>query len=92
MLVPVADVAAVSAAPRGLSHEIRASGPNPVPEAAPDYDPRFWVSAQDLPRDHYEPFVLSWTSHDQTVLAPDRRFLMTYGLSPVGDQGRQDQV
>lgn len=82
VLVPAADLQAVSSAPGGLAHEVLASGPNPVPEAAPNYDPKFWVSAQHLPRDRYEPFILSWTSHDQTVLMPDPRFLMTYGLVP----------
>jgi hypothetical protein len=81
-LVPVSDLQAVTSFPRGLSHEVSASGPHPWEGAAPSYDPAFWISASHLPRDRYEPLVLSWTSNNQTVLLPDPRFLMTYGLMP----------
>jgi hypothetical protein len=82
ILVPVAEIDGVSLALVGLDHEVSSSGPNPVPDSAPTYRPEFWVSAIGLPRDRYEPLVLSWTSHDKTVLAPDPGFLMTYGLVP----------
>ena len=32
--------------------------------------------------ERYEPLVLPWSSHNNTVLAPDQGFLMTYGLVP----------
>lgn len=82
VLVPVADLPAAIAYPRGLAHEVSSSGPRPWAGAAPDYDPSFWVDAHNLPQDRYEPLVLAWTSKDKTVLVPDTRFLMTYGLMP----------
>ena len=82
VLVPIADVEAVLAAPAGLGHEVSSSCPYPIAESAGDYDPKFWVSAHSLPQERFEPLVLAWSSHDQTVLAPDPRFLMTYGLMP----------
>lgn len=81
-LVPVADLPAVTAASRGLDHEVSASGPRPWDGAAPTYNPSFWVGGRGLPKEQYEPLILSWTSNDQTVLVPDPRFLMTYGLVP----------
>ena len=81
-LVPVADLQQVLAMPRGLSHEVSASGPHPWKGAAPTYSPSFWVDAQGLPKGRYEPLVLSWVSNNQTVLVPDPHFLMTYGLVP----------
>tara|TARA_R110000868_G_scaffold46685_1_gene153964 strand:+ start:136 stop:1905 length:1770 start_codon:yes stop_codon:yes gene_type:complete len=82
VLVPIADLSAVQAAPRELDHEVSSSGPRPWAGAAPTYEPSFWVGARNLPADRYEPLVLSWNSNNQTVLAPDPRFLMTYGLIP----------
>jgi hypothetical protein len=82
VLVPEADLPAVLAAPARLAYQVSSSGPHPGAEAAGNYEPRFWVGANDLPRASYEPLVLSWTSHDRTVLAPDPGFLMTYGLVP----------
>lgn len=81
-LVPLADLPAVKATPRSLDHEVSASGPHPWDGAAPTYNPSFWVSGRGLPKEQYEPLILSWTSNDQTVLVPDPRFLMTYGLVP----------
>lgn len=81
-LIPMEDFDAVSSRLAGLSHDVNSSGPDPVPESAPSYSPSFWISAVDLPSDRYEPLVLSWTAHDRTVLLPDPRFLMTYGLIP----------
>lgn len=81
-LVPAADLSAVLSLPRGLEHEVSASGPRPWGGAAPTYDPSFWVRAHNLPAKRYEPLILSWRSNDQTVLVPDPRFLMTYGLVP----------
>lgn len=82
VLIPSADIDTVLAAPVGLAHEVSSTGPNPVTGAAGQYEPLFWVSARDLPRERFEPFVLAWSSNDQTVLAADPRFLMTYGLVP----------
>src|SRR5262249_30910029 len=66
----------------GLSHGISASGPHPSPFPGWSYDPKFWVSAKGLPQEKYEPLVLSWASHDKTVLQLDPKFVMTYGLAP----------
>ncbi len=82
VLIPLADIDAVLAAPAGLAHEVSSTGPNPGAGAAGQYEPQFWVSARDLPQERFEPFILAWLSNDQTVLAPDPRFLMTYGLVP----------
>jgi hypothetical protein len=82
VLVPMADLEAVKAFPRGLHHEVSASGPHPWEGAASTYDPVFWVDATGLPSERYEPLILSWSSNNQTVLLPDPRFLMTYGLVP----------
>jgi hypothetical protein len=82
ILVPAAEIDSVSAELVGFDHDVSTSGPNPVPESASVYEPSFWVSAVGLPQRKYEPLVLSWTSHDRTVLTPDPGFLMTYGLVP----------
>lgn len=82
VLVPVSDLPAVIAYPRGLANEVSSSGPRPWAGAAPDYDPSFWIDARNLPEETYEPLVLSWTSKDKTVLVADPRFLMTYSLTP----------
>jgi hypothetical protein len=62
-----------------LGIAVSTSGPWPVPTGNP-YKPQFWVEAHV--RERYEPLVLSWSSHSNTVLAPDLGFLMTYGLVP----------
>jgi hypothetical protein len=64
-----------------LSHEVSTSGPGPFPRQE-GYTPKFWVQAFGELNERYEPLVLSWMSHDKTVLTPDPGFLMTYGLVP----------
>jgi len=80
-LVPVSELNAVRENPAALSHEVATSGPHPFPGDQP-FEPRFWIEAYGLMGGKYEPIVLSWRSHDHTVLTPDPGFLMTYGLSP----------
>ncbi len=86
-LVPMDEVDAVKESLAELSHEVSASGPHPSPRPGFTYDPRFWIGATDLPSQEYEPLILSWSSHDKTVLLPDPRFLMTYGLAPRSAKG-----
>ena len=64
---------------RRLASRYRINGPRPFPTKKP-YKPRFWIAAQEDVRERYEPLVLSWSSHNNTVLAPDLGFLMTYEL------------
>ena len=70
-----------------IDHRVSTSGPRPFASADHAYEPRFWVEAYDLPGAKYEPLVLSWQSHNQSVLLPDPGLLMTYGLVPrtIGD-------
>jgi hypothetical protein len=82
VLIPISELNEVRSNLAGLNNEVSASGPHPCPSHDRDYEPKFWVGARGLPRPRYEPLVLSWSSHDQTVLLPDPGFLMTYGLVP----------
>ncbi len=82
VLVPVAQVDEVRKNLAKLDHQVSASGPHPSPIRSDTYNPKFWIGAHGLPSERYEPLVLSWASHDKTVLQPDPRFLMTYGLAP----------
>jgi hypothetical protein len=87
-LVPQEHVGELKTKLRNLGHEVSASGPRPSPRPGSSYEPRFWISATELPSEKYEPLVLSWSSHNKTVLLPDPRFLMTYGLSSrTGENG-----
>src|SRR3569833_1364312 len=64
-----------------LNTAFRRVGP---PSASPShaYTPKFWIKGEGSPRRTYEPLVLSWRSHDKTVLQLDPGFAMTYGLVP----------
>ena len=81
-LVPVNQMEAVSAALANLDHDVSASGPHPFYSKDRAFEPKFWIGARNLPADRYEPLVLGWTSHDQTILQMEPGFLMTYGLAP----------
>ena len=81
-LVPMDQLEQVAANLGRLGPGVSTSGPHPTPHSGSTYKPSFWIDARDLPSQEYEPLVLSWRSHDKTVLMPDPRFLMTYGLSP----------
>lgn len=80
-LVPLDQIEKVKAAFAGLDHDVSTSGPHPYYDQDSPFTPRFWVGAKGLPSDEYEPLILTWTSHDKTVLQPDPGFLMTYGLA-----------
>ncbi len=84
VLIPVDRLDAVMASATGLDHEVSSSGPLPFYRADHPHTPKFWVDARGLPDRTYEPLVLSWQSHDKTVLQLDPGFLMTYGLVPRG--------
>jgi hypothetical protein len=81
-LVPLDELEAVKAALANLHHEVSTSGPHPYYSKDDPYQPWFGIEAIDLPSKRYEPLVLSWASHDLTVLQPEPGFLMTYGLMP----------
>src|SRR6266849_4754848 len=81
-LVPIAELDEVKKSLAKLGHGVSTTGPHPMPHGDSVYEPRFWIEARDLPSERYEPLVLSWSSHDRTVLLPDPGFLMTYGLIP----------
>jgi hypothetical protein len=82
VLIPISKLPEVKANLVRLENEVSASGPHPTPSDGQPYEPKFWVGAQGLLDLRYEPLVLSWSSHDRTVLFPDPGFLMTYGLTP----------
>lgn len=82
VLVPMDQIAEVAQNLAKLGNDISTSGPHPSPDRKFAYEPNFWIDARDLPAKKYEPLVLSWRSHDKTVLLPDPGFLMTYGLAP----------
>ena len=70
-LIPTSEIEEVSASLAKLSHEVETSGQHPYFSRGDPYRPSFWVRGVDLPSEKYEPLVLSWTSHDKTVLHPD---------------------
>ncbi len=84
VLIPVDKLDTVMAAARNLDHEVSCNGPLPDYRADRPHHPKFWVDARGLPDDKYEPLVLSWRSHDKTVLQLEPGFLITYGLVPRG--------
>lgn len=86
-LVPLDQIEQVKAAFAGLDHDVSTSGPHPYCDEDRPFTPRFWVEAKGLPSDKYEPLVLTWSSHDKTVLLPDPGFLMTYGLAQRSVEG-----
>ncbi len=86
-LVPLDQIDQVKAALAKLDHDVSASGPRPFYMEDRPFAPKFWVGAEALPNDRYEPLILTWRSHDKTVLQPDPGFLMTYGLMPRAIEG-----
>ena len=80
-LIPSEDVNTVRQNLAGIDFEVSSSGPKPYPQKG-GHRPSFWVSATGLPRENYEPLILTWSLHNKTVLHPDPHFLMTYGLVP----------
>jgi hypothetical protein len=86
-LVPLDQISVVETKLARLNHQVSASGPHPFYREDPPFKPEFWVGARGLPSEKYEPLILTWTSHDKTVLQPDPGFLMTYGLVPRSANG-----
>jgi hypothetical protein len=82
-LVPVDQIDDVTKALANLDHSVSTTRPA---EDRP-FMPTFWVSAKDLPSEKYEALVLTWKSHNTTVLQPDPGLLMTYGLVPRPGKG-----
>src|SRR5262249_539407 len=81
-LVPIPDLEDLKKNLAKLEHEVHASGPRPWASPKHPHTPDFWMQTDSLPRRTYEPLVLSWRSHDKTVLQLDPGFAMTYGLVP----------
>jgi len=81
-LVPISDLEEIKRSLANFGHEVHASGPQPVASPKHPYTPDFWMQTDSSPRRTYEPLVLSWRSHDKTVLQLDPGFAMTYGLAP----------
>jgi hypothetical protein len=81
-LVPLDQIGRVEKELDKLKHDVSTSGPHPFYSKDRPFTPKFWIGTKTLPREQYEPLVLSWRSHDKTVLQPDPGFLMTYGLVP----------
>lgn len=79
-LIPFEQIETVRANLANFDTEVRSSGPHPSPYPGSTYNPKFWIAGSGLPK--FEPLVVSWRSHDKTVLMPSSEFLMTYGLSP----------
>ncbi|WOH47554.1 hypothetical protein [Bradyrhizobium sp. sBnM-33] len=81
-LVPVSDLAELEKNLARFEYGLQTSGPHPSASPSHPYTPKFWIEAEGPPRRTYEPLVLSWRSHDKTVLQLDPGFAMTYGLVP----------
>jgi hypothetical protein len=81
-LVPVAELADVSENLARFEYGVQASGPRPSARPGHPYTPKLWIEREGSPTYTYEPLVLSWQSHDKTVLQLDPGFAMTYGLVP----------
>lgn len=86
-LVPLDQIKEVEAAFAKLDHDVSTSGPHPFYDEDRPFTPTFWIGAKALPSDEYEPLILTWMSHDKTVLQPDPGFLMTYGLAQRSVEG-----
>jgi len=69
-LVPVAELAEAKKNLVSFEYGVEASGPRPWPSPDHPYTPKFWIGREGSPRCTYEPLVLSWKSHDKTVLQP----------------------
>lgn len=81
-LVPVAELDEVKKKLARFEDGVQTSGPHPSASLMHPYTPKFWIETEGSPRSTYEPLVLSWRSHDKTVLQLDPGFAMTYGLVP----------
>jgi hypothetical protein len=81
-LVPIGDIDEVLSVDANLDDEVETSGPFPNFSSSLSYLPSFSIPARGLNGKRFEPLVLSWKSHNRTVLLPDPGFLMTYGLVP----------
>ena len=81
-LVPVAELTEVKTELARFGYGVETSGPHPCANPGHPYTPKFWIEREDSPRHTYEPLVLSWRSHDKTILQLDPGFAMTYGLVP----------
>jgi hypothetical protein len=79
-LVPVAELADVSENLARFEYGVQASGPRPSARPGHPYTPKLWIEREGSPTYTYEPLVLSWQSHDKTVLQLDPGFAMTYDL------------
>lgn len=80
-LVPMDEIEKVKAHLADFGNTVETSGPRPSPYPGMVYEPRFAIEAHGELDGTYEPLVLSWRSHDKTVLLTDPGFLMTYGLA-----------
>ncbi|WP_315767587.1 MULTISPECIES: hypothetical protein [unclassified Bradyrhizobium] len=81
-LIPVAELPEVRKNLARFEYGVERSGPHPSASLTHPYMPKFWIEVEGPPRRSYEPLVLSWRSHNKTVLQLDPGFAMTYGLVP----------
>lgn len=89
-LVPMDVMERIGADLAGFSHEPDANGPHPSASAAGTFSPAFMVRYYSEALGHIdcEPLVLRWEANDQTAMALNPGFAMTYGLMPRLGSGR----
>ena len=63
-----------------IGHNIETSGP--YPDGSINYAPSFFIPGGELIPEGIEPLILGWSAITKSVLFPDPKFLMTYGLLP----------
>jgi hypothetical protein len=72
----------VLATPGGIGWKVESWGPDPIVDEGETYKSAFWIIGPHGMGDRLEPVVVSWETHNKTVMMPDNGLLMTYGLCP----------
>lgn len=81
-LVPMDRLEEVLVAPGGIGWKVESWGPEPIVDEGGTYRSDFWIDGPRDRGDRLEPIVVSWETHNKTVMMPDNGLLMTYGLCP----------
>lgn len=81
-LVPFERLDEVLTAPGGIGWKVESWGPDPIVGEGATYKSDFWIDGPQGVDDRLEPLVVSWETHNKTVMMPDNGLLMTYGLCP----------
>lgn len=81
-LVPLDRVDEVLNSPGNIGWKVESWGPYPCVSKDETYKSGFWITGPKGHTDKLEPIVVSWGTHDHTVMMPDNGLLMCYDLCP----------